>query len=104
MLDNATRPDAIVATNSLTTAGAYKGVRARDLVIPDDIAVAGFDEATWTTLVDPPVSVIAQPTYEIGRTATELLLQRMEDRARPTRTVILEGKLLARGSTAARVR
>jgi LacI family fructose operon transcriptional repressor len=104
MLENAERPDAIVATNSLTTAGAYRGVREHGLAVPDDIAIAGFDEATWTTLVDPPVTVIAQPTYEIGRTATELLLQRMAAPERATRTVILEGKLLARASTAARTR
>jgi LacI family fructose operon transcriptional repressor len=48
--------------------------------------------------VDPPVTVIEQPTYEIGQTATELLLKRIEAPDRPTREVILKGRLIVRHS------
>jgi len=53
-------------------------------------------------MVEPPITLIAQPTEEIGRTATELLFQRIEEPTRSTKTVILKGKLLARGSSAKR--
>jgi LacI family fructose operon transcriptional repressor len=66
--------------------------------MPDDIALGGFDETTWTTLIDPPITLIQQPTYEIGQTATELLLKRIEDPNRPAREVILRGKLIVRQS------
>ena len=91
-------PEAIFTGNSLLSAGAFRALRESKLAIPDEIAFAGFDEATWTTLVDPPVTVIEQPIYEIGQTATELLLKRIEEPDRPTREVILKGKLIVRQS------
>ena len=96
------RPDAILATNSLLSAGALEAVRELQLNIPDDVAVVGFDETTWSTLVQPALTVIAQPTHEIGRTAMELVLKRIEQPDTPARQVILKGQLLARGSSAAR--
>ncbi|MEW5956302.1 MAG: LacI family DNA-binding transcriptional regulator [Chloroflexota bacterium] len=91
-------PDAIFAGNALLSAGAFRALRESRLAIPDEIAFAGFDETNWTTLVEPPVTVIEQPTYEIGQTATELLLKRIEEPTRPTREVILKGKLIVRQS------
>ena len=43
------------------------------LRVPDDVTIVGFDDAPWTTLVTPELSVVAQPTYEIGREAARLL-------------------------------
>ncbi len=75
-------------------------MRERNLSIPGDIALVTFDETTWASLVQPAITLIEQPTYEIGRTATELLLQRIADPGRPTRQVILKGRLVVRGSSA----
>ena len=102
MLDSAPSPDAVFTTNSLLGAGTLQAIRERDLTVPDDIALVTFDETTWASLVQPPITLIAQPTYEIGKTATELLLQRVADPTRPTRQVILKGQLLVRGSSAPR--
>ncbi len=102
LLDQPDRPDAIFTSNSLLTAGAFQAIRDRRLKVPDDVALVGFDETTWGALVEPPITLIAQPTEEIGRTATELLFQRIADPSRSPRTVILKGKLIARGSSAPR--
>jgi LacI family fructose operon transcriptional repressor len=102
MLDGAQCPDAIFATNSLLAAGALQAIRERKLSIPDDIALVTFDETTWAGLVQPAITLIAQPTYEIGQTATELLLKRIADPTRPTRRVLLSGQLVVRGSSAPR--
>ncbi len=99
MLDSPHPPDAILASNSLLTAGAFKAIQARNLAIPQQVALGGFDETTWTTLVTPALTVIAQPTHEIGKTAIELLLQRVTEPERPTRSVILKGELIIRDST-----
>ncbi|MFL5658007.1 MAG: LacI family DNA-binding transcriptional regulator [Ktedonobacteraceae bacterium] len=102
MLDAASPPEAILTTNSLLGAGALQAIRERDLTVPDDLALVTFDETTWASLVQPPITLIAQPTHEIGKTATELLLQRIADPTRPTRQVILKGQLLVRESSTPR--
>lgn len=102
LLSQAESPDAIFTSNSLLTAGAFQAIRDCGLKVPNDIALVGFDETTWGSLVNPPITVIAQPTEEIGRTATELLFQRIAEPDRAPKTVILKGKLLVRGSSAPR--
>jgi LacI family fructose operon transcriptional repressor len=91
-------PDAIFTGNALLSAGAFRALRERKLAIPEQVAFASFDETTWTNLVEPPVTVIEQPTYEIGQTATDLLLKRIQEPNRPTREIILRGKLIVRES------
>jgi LacI family fructose operon transcriptional repressor len=103
MLDLAEPPDALFTVNSLIAEGALQAIRERNLTIPDDIALVTFDETTWSSLVQPAITLIAQPTYEIGKTAAELLMQRIADPGRPTRQVILKGQLLVRGSSAPRL-
>lgn len=101
--DPAERPDALLATNGLLLLGAWKAIRAAGLTMPTDIALAGFDNNDWTTLPEPAVTVLAQPTADIGRSAAELLLQRMAEPARPPRRIVLEGTLMVRGSSARQV-
>lgn len=99
LLSHPNRPDAIFTSNSLLTAGAYKAVRDSKLMVPSDVAIVGFDETTWGALVDPPVTVMEQPTEEIGRIATELLFERIQEPSRLPKTVVLKGSLIARGSS-----
>lgn len=103
MLDLTEPPDALFTVNSLIAEGALQAIRQRNLTIPDDIALVTFDETTWSSLVQPAITLIAQPTYEMGKTAAELLIQRIADPGRPTRQVILKGQLLVRGSSAPRL-
>lgn len=98
-LTSSNRPDAILTGNSRLTTGALNAIAAAGLKIPDDIGLAGFDETTWLKHVGPGITVISQPTYEMGRTAAELLFQRIADPTRPAREVVLKGQLLVRGST-----
>lgn len=91
-------PDAIFTSNSLLAAGVLRALRENKTAIPEEIAFASFDETTWAELVVPSITVIEQPTYEIGRTATELLLKRIQDPTRSHREVILKAKLITRQS------
>lgn len=99
LLSGSNRPDAIFTSNSMLTAGVYQAARESKLKVPTELAIVGFDETTWGALVDPAITVIAQPNEEIGRTATELLFQRIEEPGRSPKTVILKGSLIARGSS-----
>ena len=94
--------EAILTCNSLFGGATLTAIRELNLAIPDQVALVSFDDATWTTLVQPAITVIAQPTSEIGRMATQLLLQRLSEPGRPTRKVILHGELIVRASSARR--
>jgi LacI family fructose operon transcriptional repressor len=91
-------PDAILTSNSLLAAGVLRALREAKIAVPDEIAFASFDETTWASLMVPALTVIEQPTHEIGRTATEMLIKRIEDPTRSYREVILKTKLVVRQS------
>ena len=74
-------------------------MRARSASPSDEVALAGFDNDAWTEPVSPGVTVIAQPVYEIGKNAMQLLPQRLADPSMSTRTLALPGELVTRGST-----
>ena len=102
VLSGADRPDALLVTNGVLLLGALQAIQVAGLRTPRDIGLAGFDNNDWTALPALDVTTVAQPTYDIGRTAAELLLQRMQDPTRPLRQVVLEGALVVRGSSAGR--
>jgi LacI family fructose operon transcriptional repressor len=96
------RPDALLATSGLLLLGAVQALQAAGLAWPQDIALAGFDNNEWTALLRPGITVIAQPTQEMGRSAGELLLQRIAEPDRAPRRIVLDGELLVRGSSGPR--
>ncbi|MBM9518734.1 LacI family DNA-binding transcriptional regulator [Desulforhopalus vacuolatus] len=98
LLQNPDPPRGILTSNSLLAAGALLAIRESKLAIPDDIAMVSFDNPTWAKLIDPALTVIEQPTYEIGRTAAELLIKRIQDPTRSNRQVVLKTKLIVRQS------
>jgi LacI family fructose operon transcriptional repressor len=77
-------------------------LQAVKLRVPEQIALAGFDNLPWTRLVEPGITVIAQPTYDLGQAAIELLLQRIAHPAQSVRRMVLRGELIERGSSARR--
>jgi LacI family transcriptional regulator, fructose operon transcriptional repressor len=93
------RPDAIIAGNSRLTIGIMNAIARLGMVVPKDIALVGFDETAWMQHAMGGISVISQPTYEMGQTAAELLFNRISDSSRPTREVILKGHLIQRKSS-----
>jgi LacI family fructose operon transcriptional repressor len=101
LLQLAEKPDAIFTSNSLLAAGALRALKICNIKIPNEIAFASFDETRWAALVEPPVTVIEQPTYEIGETATQLLIKRIKTPDCATREVILNTKLIVRKSCGA---
>ncbi|EIT68305.1 MAG: LacI family DNA-binding transcriptional regulator [Hydrocarboniphaga sp.] len=96
------RPEALVVSNSLLLIGVLRAARARGLAIPGDLALAGFDNESWTELVEPGITVIEQPVEEIGRAAMNLLFERLKTPGLPVRKVVLSGRCVLRGSTATR--
>ncbi|HZR49920.1 MAG TPA: substrate-binding domain-containing protein [Streptosporangiaceae bacterium] len=79
--------------------GALRAIGEAGLSIPADIAVVGFDNASWATALRPPLTVVTQPTYEIGQTAADLLLRRVSGEKFPPRRIVLKAQLVARASS-----
>lgn len=92
-------PDALVGSNGLILLGLVEALREAQLRFPEQIGLAGFDDLPWTRLVEPGITVIAQPTYDIGQAAIELLLQRIAHPSQSVRRVALRGELRERGSS-----
>ncbi|MEI7744148.1 MAG: substrate-binding domain-containing protein, partial [Chloroflexota bacterium] len=73
------RPDAIFATNHAATIAALEAFRATGVVVPDEIALVGFDDQPWFSLMHPSVTAVSQPTYELGRQAVEQVIGLVEN-------------------------
>ena len=91
-------PDALFVANNQMTVGALQALQQQDLDVPGDVKVVGFDDAPWATLTRPQLTVVAQPTYDIGRTAAELLATARAAKGGP-REVVLVPKLVVRESS-----
>ncbi|TDD73070.1 LacI family transcriptional regulator [Jiangella aurantiaca] len=92
------RPSAVFCANGLLSLGVLRAVRRLGLRVPDDIAVVGFDDQPFFDLLDPPLSVAAQPLDQLGRTAVELLFDRIAHPDRDVSTVILPPSVRLRRS------
>jgi LacI family transcriptional regulator, fructose operon transcriptional repressor len=99
LLNHTSRPDAILATDNLILEGSLQAIIELGLKIPDEVGLVGFDDVSWMTLVQPPITVVRQPTDEIGRMAVDLMMRRIEDPTRPSLQVILKSQLIIRGSS-----
>jgi LacI family transcriptional regulator len=92
-------PTAVMVGNNLMTLGALQAIHEKCLSIPRDIAIVGFDDMPWAASLQPPLTVVAQPTCEMGIIAARLLLARIANPSLSTHTVILDTQLIVRSST-----
>lgn len=94
-------PTALVTANNQMTLGAMLAIREMGLKIPDELSLVGFDDVEWAPLANPPLTAVAQPTYDLGHGAGEMLLDRIEGVAKDSRQIrLLDPWLVVRGSTA----
>jgi LacI family transcriptional regulator len=99
LLQRPTPPTAIFAANDVSAIGALRAVKDAGLRVPDDIAIIGYDGAPLTELTEPPLSTMAQPACEMGRTAARLLIEVIEGHRPAEQVVKLPVHLLARASS-----
>lgn len=98
LLDSPDRPTALFPANNFMTLGAMLALADLGLRVPDDISLVGFDDLEWTTLVDPPLTVVAQPATDLGAFAAERVLMRIAGGGGRPRRFKLETRLIVRGS------
>lgn len=80
LLQNETKPDAILALSDKLTTGCLRILKSMKWKVPDDIGLIGFSNSDTTELIEPPLSIIKQPAFQMGEIATELLIQLIESK------------------------
>jgi LacI family transcriptional regulator len=99
LLNQEEPPDALLIANSVMAVGVLQALHEHGTRPGRDVGLVAFDDAPWAELLDPPLSVVAQPAYEIGTVAARLLLARIADNTRPPTTTTLGARLIKRGSS-----
>lgn len=91
---------AIVCANDLLALGVLRGLMARDIAVPEQIAVVGYDDVEFAAVLSTPLTSVRQPRYEIGRTAAELLLEETaRSRVHRHQQVQFQPELIVRASS-----
>ena len=98
--------DAVFASNDTIAIGAMQAIRENDLRIPEDISIIGFDDISFSKLLNPPLTTIRQPVYEMGSMAAEILLKKIGEKNQQKKVCryVIEGELIIRDSVANKVR
>ena len=91
-------PTAILIANNLMTLGGLQAIHESGFGIPEQVSLVGFDDMDWASSLRPPLTVVAQPAYEMGETAAAILLERIHDPGRPIRKIVLDTRLIVRAS------
>jgi DNA-binding LacI/PurR family transcriptional regulator len=91
------RPTAIFAANLPMMAGVLRALKEHGLHCPADIEVMCSDDSDWLDVFGPAISTVAQPSYEMGLRAAELLLKRIKSPGRRFEKIVLEPELVLRG-------
>ncbi|MCU0500421.1 MAG: LacI family transcriptional regulator [Anaerolineae bacterium] len=95
----AARPTAVFCYNDMTAIGLLRAAHSAGLIVPDDLAIAGFDDIPFATYVSPSLTTIAQPKFELGQQAMSMALTLMSGVAEGVSDVVLQGRLVVREST-----
>ena len=94
------RPTAILGANNFISIGILKALKDADLRIPEDMSVVAFDDLPASLIVDPFLTVAAQPAYQMGSQATELLLKRIAGNLpEASQNIILSTEMIVRRSS-----
>jgi LacI family transcriptional regulator len=94
-------PDAIFAASDSMAIGALRALRDAGRLVPQDVAVVGFDDMPFAARANPPLTTIRQPIQRTGQVAAETLMEMIEVRSAQPRRIILPTELIIRASCGA---
>lgn len=100
LLESGMAIDGVFASNDMAGLGAISAIKKADIKIPEEIAVVGFSNWQFSSLVNPSLSSISQPGYEMGREAAKLVFEEIDAKEPGKRQVkILDTELIVRESS-----
>lgn len=77
-------PEAVFAFNDLAAVGAMRAAHQRQMAVPDQVSIIGYDDIELAAYTEPPLTTIGQPIHEMGRQAAKMMIHLVEDKtARP---------------------
>lgn len=100
LVDSGNLPEAFFCINDPVAIGAIKTLKRNGVSVPGDVAVVGFTETNMVDVIEPSLTSVAQPTFQMGVQAARLLLSRLRHPGWTEReTVVLDGTLNIRDSS-----
>lgn len=91
--------DSVFCANDLIALGVIKALREKGVKIPEDIGIVGFDDIYMTTLIEPQLTTVHQPNYQMGYKAAQMLVDIIEENIVEQKEEILKTKLIIRESS-----
>lgn len=98
LLNSDNRPDAIFAVSDTYGVASIKAAKRCGLSIPDDIAIAGFDNTYLASISEPTLTTVSQPQFQLGYLAGEILMERISNPKIPCQQILLDTELIVRES------
>jgi LacI family transcriptional regulator len=95
-------PDALFCGNDTTALSVMIYLRDKGIRIPEDVGIVGFSNEPFSKVVSPSISTIAQPGFEMGQKAAELIIRKIENKERTYQTIVLPTELIVRESSSRR--
>ena len=101
LLDMDNPPDGIFTSNDTTGVAAIQVAKQRGLIIPDELKIMGFNNDPLSQIIDPGLSTISHPAYEMGKTSSKKILKHLKksDKKSITEITFLNTEIIVRGST-----
>ena len=96
------RPSAVMCANDLLAFGVLRGLAAAGVAVPKEMAVVGYDDVVFASMLSPSLSSVRQPKYELGVAAAELLLEEVTGAPHEHRAIRFEPELVVRASSTPR--
>lgn len=104
LLDLHSPPTAVFIASDTVAFGALHAIRRRGLHVPQDLALVGFDDVPLSSYIDPPLTTLCLPAYQLGRVTTDLLVRLIRKEPIKHTQILLETKLIIRESCGACLR
>jgi len=92
---------AIFAANDLMAYGSYQYAREKDIIIPDQLSVVGFDDIIYSDFFSPQLTTVRQPTFQMGYQAANELIESLKNKTELKSSIIFAPELIIRKSTSA---
>lgn len=97
-LESGCAATAIVAINDITAFGVIHELIRNGRRVPEDISVIGFDDIQFSAMLNPPLTTISQPSFEMGTLAASVLIERITQKDKPVTRILLKPAIVERES------